>query len=251
MEFLNEWYGILLFVLFDIVALLAAIAIAYRWLFKRVLDFLFSGLLLFLLSPVYLVLLIVGATQKKKGKIDALTKTELFIGKKDAEIRLRFFTTQPIEGEKSGFCNFLQKSGWYKLPLLWDVFTGKLGFIGCKAFRPSDALFLDETEKDRHIPRPGLINPLVLNGDKDTDYKEMLQSDKKYAWRFSFGKDLKIFFAWVLRLIRGEQKEIFGVTAEKSYAQTLLDEGKITREDYEKALLWDHVENEKEPSEIA
>lgn len=249
MNFLNEWYGILAFVLFDAVALIAAIAITYRWLFKRILDFLFAGLCILLLSPIYLAFLFVGLSQKKQGKIDSLITKKLFVGKREKEILLHFYTTETAEEKESGFCKFLLQSGWYKLPLLWDVFLGRLSFVGCKAFRPSEHFFLDEVEKDRTLSRPGLINPLVLSGDKHTDYQEMLISDKKYAWRFSLGKDFRIFFAWLLCLIRGEQKEVLGITIKKPYTKALLDEGKISKEDYEKALLWDAVHNEKEKIE--
>ena len=41
-EFLKTWYGLTLFIIFDAAAVLAVMAIAYRWVFKRVWDALAS-----------------------------------------------------------------------------------------------------------------------------------------------------------------------------------------------------------------
>ena len=37
-EFLKTWYGLALFIAFDVAAALVVMAIAYRWIFKRFWD---------------------------------------------------------------------------------------------------------------------------------------------------------------------------------------------------------------------
>ncbi len=229
--FLDKWYGILAFVLFDIVALIAVIAITYRWLFKRILDFLFSGLLLVILSPLFLYFIITGLTAKKRGEIESVFQTKTFIGKKGKRIRLHFFNSS---AERS--------VPFEKLPLLIDVFLGKLSFIGYTPFTISDAEFLDEEESERHVVRPGFINPLVCVGSATTDYDEMLQSDTNYANTCGLFKDCKLFFVWLLKKIRGEGKEYLGKTVQTTYAQSLLDEERITKEDYDAALEYEQTE---------
>lgn len=107
-----------------------------------------------------------------------------------------------------------------------------LSFIGVRKFSFIDAAFVSEDDEGRFSVRPGLINPLVVSGDEETDYKEMLHSDIRYARRMSLFGDLKIFFSWLLKTIRGE-KGYLGVTEDKTYAESLLEEGTISREDFD------------------
>lgn len=218
-EFLNSPYGIAAFVAFDIIALLAVVCITYRWLFKRIWDVLVSTICLIVLSPLFLVLGVQGANAKKRGEIERVFVRTPYIGKKGKKIYLLSFASGKFA----------------KLPRLIDVFLGRLSFIGCKPLDERDFAFLTDVERDRFLARPGLINPLALYGDRDTDYKEMLLSDEKYAWNFGFFKDVKIFFVWLLKQIRGEGNAHLGTTREGSYAEYLLANGEITQADYDKA----------------
>lgn len=232
MEFLNEWYGILAFVLFDVIALFAVVYITYRWLFKRIFDLLCSSVCLIFTAPLFLLVYLKGRGAKKRDEIATIFKRKAFIGKKGREITLKTFAIYSENGEMSGYGAWLKRTGFYALPRLLDVFLGRLSVIGYKPFSAVDCAFLDDVEEDRHIARAGLINPLVLSGDEQTDYDEMLKSDCKYAWNFSFFTDVKIFFSWLLKKIRGEKNGYLGETRERSYAEQLLKEERISKEEY-------------------
>lgn len=223
-EILNSPYGIAAIVAFDVLALLAVVCITYRWLFKRIFDFFVSGICLILLSPLFLIFGLQGMREKKRGELENVFARTPYIGKKGKEIRLLSFASAKLKNGKIE-----------KLPRLIDVFLGRMSFIGYKPLDKRDYGFLTDVEKDRHIAKPGLINPLALYGDRDTDYKEMLLSDEKYAWNFAFFKDVKIFFVWLLKQIRGEGNAHLGTTRDGSYAAFLLESGEITQEDYERA----------------
>ena len=66
----------------------------------------------------------------------------------------------------------------------------------------------------------------------------MVENDVRYAEEFSLWLDCKIFFTWLLKTIRGEGK-VLGEIREKTYAKSLLDDERISKEDYEKALELD------------
>ena len=235
--FLSTWQGIALFVAFDILAVLAVIAIAYRWLFKRVLDLLFSTLVILLLTPVWLALWISGGVAKNRGEIHAFFQRETFVGKKGKTVRLTSLNRFNADGEiTGGYGRFLDKTKVYALARLFDIFLGKLSFIGIKAMPGGDCSFLSDEEFQRHIAKPGLINPLVKTGDLETDYEEMFESDKKYALNFGLGKDFSIFFVWIVKQIRGEGNAHLGQTREKSYAKYLLDDERITQSDYDEVI---------------
>lgn len=244
-EFLNSWYGIAIILTFDLLAVLAVICITYRWFFKRVFDVLVSSVCLALTSPLFLAVFIRGKKFQKthEGVLESLFEKEIRVGKKEKILCLNRFASRDKDGELLGrYGRWLEECKLYNLPRLLDVFWGRLSFIGVKALQRSDAEFVeDEVEKDRFLVRPGLINPLVCVGDKDTTFEEMLLEDRKYAWRFSFFSDCKIFFVWLLKTIRGDKKEYFGET-NGSYAKYLLENEQITQDDYTAACELDSLD---------
>ena len=234
-EFLKTWYGLTLFIIFDAAAVLAVMAIAYRWVFKRVWYALASIVCMAVLSPLYLAIFVRGKIyQKKNGGMETLTAREFFVGKKAKAIALHVFRTTDDEGNEAGrYGRWLKRTGFYKLPYLFDVFCGSLSFLGVRALSFEDAAFVSESDEGRYAVRPGLINPLAATGDGETDYEEMFHSDTRYAKKMSLFGDWKIFFYWLLKKARGEGRSYLGVTAEKTYAEALLDEGRIAKEDFE------------------
>ena len=186
-EFLKEWYGILAFVLFDVAALILIISITYRWLFKRVFDFLVSLVCIAAVSPILLCIYVRARKVKKQGKIERIFKSEPFVGKKGKTVYLRRF-----DGDLGGFAS---------LARLFDLFLGRVSVIGYEPLTEAECETLTEIEFDRHITKPGLIKPYLVDGISRED---MLKSDEKYAWNFSFFKDIKIFFKWLLKKIRGQ-----------------------------------------------
>ena len=186
-DFLKEWYGVLAFVLFDLAALVLIVSITYRWFFKRVLDFLVSLVCIAVASPILLCIYVRARKAKKRGEIDEILKAELFIGKKGKTVFLRRFN-----GDFGKFA---------ALARLFDLFLGRVSVIGYEPLTETECENLTETQFDRHITSPGLIKPYLVDGISRED---MLLSDENYAWNFSFFKDIKIFFKWLLNKIRGQ-----------------------------------------------
>ena len=217
--FLKEWYGILAFVAFDVIALVLIICIAYRWFFKRFFDFFAAATALIFTLPILFVAYLYAIYQKKHGKIERIINREEYIGKKGKTIVLHTLA--------------IGKVG--KLLRLFDVFCGKLSFVGTMLLRAQDVTFLDEDD-ERLFLRPGLIHPLVLSGNKETDYEQALNVERAYFNRFSFFGDFKIFWAWLLNAIRGEGNEYMGETGKEGYIDYLKRTGKITEQDYAAAM---------------
>ena len=242
-DFLNSWYGITLMITFDVLALLIVICITYRWFFKRVFDVLVSAVCLVVTSPLFLAINLRGKKfmKENEGAIDCLTETYYRVGKKERVLALKKYRSRASKGQVLGqYGRWLEKWKLAYLPRIYEVFLGKISFIGVKALSRSDAEFVEtDVEKDRFLVRPGLINPLVLKGDEEVTYEEMFLSDRKYAWLYSFFMDFRIFFAWLLKKIRGEDDSYMGETQKESYAKTLFNEDRITKDDYDAAMELD------------
>ena len=61
----SNWWGIIIICLAAIVVIVAVSALLYRPFFKRFYDIVLSGMALLVLSPILLVLIIVGAINMK------------------------------------------------------------------------------------------------------------------------------------------------------------------------------------------
>ena len=242
-NFLNSWYGIAIMITFDIIALFVVICITYRWFFKRVFDVLVSAVCLALVSPLFLAIHLRGKKFMKdnEGAIECLTESYYRVGKKEKVIALKKYRSRDSEGRVLGmYGRWIEKWKLSYLPRIYEVFLGKISFIGVKPLLRSEAEFVEtDVEKDRFLVRPGLINPLVLRGDEEVTYEEMFLSDRKYAWLYGFFMDVKIFFKWLLIKIRGEDDYYMGETRKESYAENLLKDERITKEDYDAALELD------------
>lgn len=235
-DFLKTWYGLALFIAFDAAAVIAVIAIGYKWLFKRLLDILASLACMIVLSPVFLTVFVRGKLfQRRTGAMRSLIDREFYVGKKAKTIALHVFRSTDDDGDEAGkYGKWLKRTRLYKLPYVFDVFCGRLSFVGVKKLSFADAAFVAEADEGRYSVRPGFINPLAATGNKDTDYKEMFLSDSLYAQKLGLFGDVKIFFVWLLKKIRGEKSaDWLGLTASKTYAETLLEEESITREDFD------------------
>ena len=183
---LSSPYGIALFVAFDVLALLFAIAVTYRWLFKHFFDFLFSLICIIITSPVWIYLFIQRGAQVKNGERESIFDRENFVGKRGKEVRLLAF--------ENSFAKYL--------PRLFDIFLGKLSFIGPTLQTMERAETFSDEEKYVFLVRPGLISPaLSLNGT-ELDEEETLTADLKYTEKFSAFTDLKLFFVWLIKKIR-------------------------------------------------
>lgn len=189
-EFLKEWYGVLAFVLFDFAALILIVSITYRWFFKRVFDFLVSLVCILVTSPLLLCIYARARKAKKQGEIEQVFTLEPFVGKKGKTVFLHHF---------NGNLGKLDK--FSSLARLFDLFLGRVSVIGYEPLTEKECDALTETQFDRHITKPGLIKPYLVAG-KSKD--EMLSVDEKYAWSFSFFGDMKLFFKWLLKKIRGQ-----------------------------------------------
>lgn len=189
-KFLNEWYGVLAFVLFDLAALVLIVCISYRWFFKRVFDFLVSLVCIAVTSPILLWLYVRARKAKKRGEVDEIFHREPFVGKKGKIVFLRRFNGD------LGKCASLAR--------LFDLFSGRVSVIGYEPLTEAECETLTETQFDRHITKPGLIKPYFVDGGSKEDMQDMLKSDERYAWNFSFFGDIKIFFKWLLKKIRGQ-----------------------------------------------
>lgn len=137
-----EWWQILLIVLGSLLLLFVLSIVFYKQFFKRFWDIVLSGLALVVLSPILLILMIVGAiamggnpffTQKRPGKKDKngnerifkLIKFRTMSNKKDNSGNLL-----PDEQRLNKYGKFLRSTSLDELLELINIFIGDMSIIG-------------------------------------------------------------------------------------------------------------------------
>ena len=213
-----EWWHILLIVLGSVAGLLFLSIALYKQFFKRFWDIVLSGLTIILLSPLLLLLTIVGAiamggnpffTQQRPGKhekIFKLIKFRSMNNKKDADGNLL-----PDEQRLGKYGKILRASSLDELPELFNIFVGQMSIIGPRPLLVRYLPRYSEEQGHRHDVRPGLTGYAQCHGRNSVTWKEKFEMDVWYTKHLSFFVDIKIILDTVLVVFKKE-----GISSETS-----------------------------------
>lgn len=187
----------------------------YSKYIKRTLDVLLSGMGLIVLSPVLLVLTVVGAvamggnpffTQLRPGKIDPKTGKEKIFklvkfrsmnNKKDHSGNLL-----PDEDRLSRYGRILRSTSLDELPELWNIFKGDMSIVGPRPLLVKYLPLYTERQRHRHDVRPGLTGLAQVRGRNAISWEERFEYDVQYVSNISFANDVKIIFETVRIVLR-------------------------------------------------
>ena len=227
----------------------------YASFFKRIFDFLLSLLALIILSPVLLLLALIGAvamkgnpffTQVRPGRIDRKTgKERLF--------RLIKFRTmsnaKDIEGNLlpddvrlNRYGKFLRSTSLDELPELLNILIGDMAIVGPRPQLVRDMVFMSEEQRVRHSVRPGLTGLAQVNGRNCISWEKKFEYDLEYIKKITFIGDVKIIFMTAVKVFRREDTVREGTVSDIDFGDYLLERGDVSREAYD--------EHQKEAKEL-
>lgn len=196
----------------------------YEKFFKRFLDFILSLVALIVLSPLLLILVLVGAfamkgnpffVQPRPGKIGGDGKEKIF--------RLIKFRTMsnakdkngellPDEKRLNGYGKFLRSTSLDELPELLNIVAGQLSIVGPRPLAVKYLPYYSETERKRHTVRPGLTGLAQANGRNSLKWEDKFEYDLKYVNNVTLMHDIKIIFQTVKTVL---VRENIGVRGEE------------------------------------
>ena len=171
----------------------------YAKCFKRILDFCLSLIALIALSPLLIVLTIVGAiamggnpffTQERPGKnerIFKLIKFRTMTNKKDKNGELL-----PDDVRLTKYGKLLRSTSLDELPELINILKGDMAIVGPRPLLVEYIPYYTEEEKHRHDIRPGLTGLAQINGRNALTWEEKFSWDLKYVKKITFLGDVKI-----------------------------------------------------------
>ncbi len=242
-DVLDTWWGLTLFIVLDVVILLFVIALNYKWLFKRLLDILFSALFLLLFSPLFVIAVIAQAVYNARANAyPALFQHETVCGKKRRPVQYAVFACERVLHDAEGnrlpeekcitpMGRVLRACGMKYYPALVAVLAGRLSFVGPRPMSLTDAVAVTGESEARFDVRPGLVSSLERYGGEKLTYPDMLEEDVEYAAHRGLFRDVSFFVTKIAHRLRGDRIErIYGVCAFRSYVDWLQETGAMTAE---------------------
>ena len=217
-KMISEWWGITLIVLAALVVWVLLSALLYRPFFKRFYDAFLSGLAILLLSPILLVLTVIGAIVMKGNPFF----TQLRPGKKEKIFKLIKFRTMTCEKDENGnllpddkrltkYGKFLRSTSLDELPELINIFLGNMSIVGPRPLLVKYLPLYNEEQKHRHDVRPGLTGYAQVHGRNAVDWVERFRLDVEYTKKVSLWCDIGILFKTVFSVLKRE-----GINSETS-----------------------------------
>lgn len=219
----------------------------YEKFFKRAIDFTLSLIALILLSPLLLVLMLVGAvamggnpffTQQRPGRIDKKTGEEKIF-------RIVKFRTMSNKKDRDGnllpddlrlnkYGRFLRSTSLDELPELWNILKGDMALVGPRPQLVRDMVFMSDDQRRRHRVRPGLTGLAQVNGRNNITWEEKFEYDLKYLDAgVSFSGDLQIVLKTIGKVFRRSDVVREGTASDIDYGDWLLQKRQIDRAGYD------------------
>lgn len=171
----------------------------YAKFFKRLLDFILSMCALIVLSPLLLILIILGSifmggnpffTQERPGKnekIFKLIKFRTMNNKKDENGELL-----PDGMRLNMYGKLLRSTSMDELPELFNILKGDMAIIGPRPLLVSYLPYYTKKERLRHSVRPGLTGYAQAHGRNSVLWEAKFDMDVKYVEKITFLGDVQI-----------------------------------------------------------
>lgn len=227
----------------------------YAKFFKRLFDFFLSLIALSVLSPVLLLLTIIGAvamhgnpffTQLRPGKISKKTGKEKIF-------KLIKFRTMSNKKDKDGnllpddvrlnkYGKILRSTSLDELPELFNILVGHMAIVGPRPQLVRDMTFMNDEQRRRHSVRPGLTGLAQVSGRNNITWEEKFEYDLKYIEKITLFGDIKIIFQTMGKVLKRSDTVREGTVSDMDFGDWLMQEGKVDQETYD--------EKQKEAKEL-
>jgi lipopolysaccharide/colanic/teichoic acid biosynthesis glycosyltransferase len=185
----------------------------YERFFKRFLDAFLSTGAVIVLSPILLILIILGAIemkgnpfyiQKRPGKRDSRTGQEKIMklikfrsmtNEKDANGKLL-----PDKDRLNKYGRIIRATSLDELPSLINIVKGDISVVGPRPLAVLYLKYYTEEERHRHDVRPGLTGLAQVNGRNNLSWDKKFAYDLKYVSHITFMGDLRILLQTVKKV---------------------------------------------------
>lgn len=188
----------------------------YQKYIKNILDFLFSLLLIILLSPLFLILIIISKISEPSGSVfftqeRAGVFNKPFMCYKFRSMKMnapRNASTWELENADSlitPFGKFLRKTSLDELPQLFNILKGDMSFIGPRpVILKEEELLKLRALNGAYKAKPGITGLSQISGRDNLAPKDKAYTDGVYANDISFKNDLKILLMTIPKVLSAD-----------------------------------------------
>jgi len=190
----------------------------YEKYIKRILDFTLSLCALIILSPLLLILTIVGAVKMKGNPFF----TQLRPGKDEKIFKLVKFRSMTCETDADGnplpdeqrltrYGRILRSTSLDELPELWNILKGDMSIVGPRPLLVEYLPRYNQFQARRHEVRPGLTGNAQVNGRNAIKWEDKFRLDVEYVDNITLMGDAKIILGTVGAVLKRD-----GISSETS-----------------------------------
>ena len=189
----------------------------YARYIKRILDFILSLTAILVLSPLLVLLTLIGAVamkgnpffmQKRPGKISRKTGKEKIF----SLIKFRTMTNEkdkdgnllPDDKRLNRYGRFLRGSSLDELPELINIIIGDMSVVGPRPLLVKYLPRYSEEQRHRHDVRPGLTGLAQVSGRNALSWEEKFDIDIEYTEKVGFVLDFDIVLKTVKSVVSRE-----------------------------------------------
>lgn len=180
----------------------------YNNYLKRVFDFLFSLIVLSILSPLLLIIIILLFIVNR-GKPFFIQSRP---GKDEKEIFVIKFKTMNDKKDKNGnllpdkeritsIGRILRSASLDELPQFVNVLKGDMSLVGPRPLLFKYIPLYNERQRMRHLVRPGITGLAQVSGRNSISWKDKFEYDIQYIENLSFLLDIKIIIKTIQKVI--------------------------------------------------
>lgn len=212
----------------------------YAKYFKRLIDFVLSLAAIVVLSPVLLILIVVGAiamggnpffVQPRPGKnekIFKLIKFRTMDNRKDKDGNLL-----PDDVRLNKYGRILRSTSLDELPELFNILVGDMSIVGPRPLLVRDMVFMTAEQRKRHTIRGGLTGFAQVNGRNNITWEQKLEYDLQYVnGGITLVNDVKIILQTVGKVLKRSDTVREGTVSDIDFGDWLMAEGKVDQKEY-------------------
>ena len=183
----------------------------YKDFLKRVFDFLLSLMALIVLSPLFIVLIIVGTikmkgnpffTQERPGKDEKIFKLIKFRSMSEEKDKDGNYLPDDVRLTKYG--KTLRSTSLDELPELINILKGDMAIVGPRPLLVQYLPLYNEEQHHRHDVRPGLTGLAQVNGRNLLSWQDKFRYDIEYVNNITLIGDIKIILKTVKNVLTHE-----------------------------------------------
>jgi sugar transferase EpsL len=192
---------------------------------KRLFDIFFSSILIFLLSPILLIIallvrIFLGSPILFIQLRPGLDEKPFYLYKFRTMVSMNDDLHKPLSDAErlTKFGSFLRNLSLDELPELLNIIKGEMSFVGPRPLLMEYLTHYSSEQRIRHHVKPGITGWAQINGRNTLTWKKKFELDVWYVKHYSFLFDLKIIVKTVGKIIKRE-----GIHAEGQATMTRFD----------------------------